>query len=153
TGSVNAPVPAFTSPLPSVTEPFHSTSACRSNVAINLPPKRFEVQGSRFWVRLLVTGYWLLPTGSSTLSAGDRQLHAEAQEAETDPRDRHPAASGRRRQRVENPHVAGRGGARGAAIADCRQPADNHRPRAAERGGDDNHVALQHHRADRADDR
>src|SRR2546428_12849394 len=34
TGSLNAPVPALASPLPSVTEPFHSTSTCRSKVAI-----------------------------------------------------------------------------------------------------------------------
>src|SRR3989442_632884 len=34
TGSLNAPVPAFASPLPSVTDPFHSTSTCRSKVAI-----------------------------------------------------------------------------------------------------------------------
>src|SRR6186713_2937597 len=34
TGSVNAPLPAFASPLPSITEPCQSTSTCRSNVAI-----------------------------------------------------------------------------------------------------------------------
>ena len=36
TGSVNAPVPAFASPLPSITDPFQSTSTCRSNVAISV---------------------------------------------------------------------------------------------------------------------
>ena len=51
-----------------------------------------------------------------------------------------------RGERVENPDVAGRRGPRGGGIARQRQPPDDHRPRAAEPRGKDDHVPLQQHR-------
>ena len=87
------------------------------------------------------------------LTSGDAELHAGADQPQHDPRDRHPLLPRRRRSRIQDPDVAGRRRARGAAIAGDRQPADDHRPRAAERGRDDDHVALQQHRADRSEHR
>jgi hypothetical protein len=49
TGSVNAPVPAFATPLPSITEPVHSTSTCRSNVAIAVSLK-LQISDFRFQI-------------------------------------------------------------------------------------------------------
>jgi len=40
--------------------------------------------------------------------AGDTELHGGADDAERQPRDRHPPLSGRRRQWIQDPHVARR---------------------------------------------
>src|SRR5512146_1342580 len=78
TGSENAPVPAFAIPLPSMTDPFQSTSTCRSNVAIAAS----EMSG-----------------GSRTLLAftcRDAELHRGAEQPEDDPGEHHPALLGHR---------------------------------------------------------
>src|SRR5256885_309020 len=88
---VAAGCPAFASPLPSVTEPFQSTSTCRSNVAID------SSRSAR-------------PAGGALhlfLSARDAQLHAGADQPEHDPRNRPPSLPRRRRHRIQNPDVAG----------------------------------------------
>ena len=63
--------------------------------------------------------------------------------------------AGRGRQRIQDPRrrAADRRRARAPRCASERQRADDHRPRAAERRADDDDVALQEHRAERADDR
>src|SRR5580765_4510017 len=53
TGSENAPLPAFASPLPSITEPCQSTSTCRSIVAIRPPGNcRVQIAGCRLHCRV-----------------------------------------------------------------------------------------------------
>src|SRR5215510_6569581 len=89
TGSENAPVPAFASPLPSVTEPFQSTSTCRSKVA---------------------TVFLSLP------SASNSHLHRHSHQSDHDPDNGNPALS-RRGCRIKNPDVAAGGGACGLPIA------------------------------------
>src|SRR6266550_3483284 len=87
TGSANAPVPAFASPFPSATVPFHSTSACRSNVAMRAPPNlKLQIADLLFASR-------------------DSQLHTRADQPERDPHEGHPALSLRGRHRIQDPDV------------------------------------------------
>src|SRR5713101_7844545 len=141
TGNENAPVPAFASPLPSITEPCQSTSTCRSNVAMRSPSDcRLLVVDSR--MRLAIAD-WRFRITESTFASRDSQLHAEPDQPEHDPRNRHPALSRRRRHRIQDPDVARRRGTRGAAVAGKRELAHQRRPGTAEGRGDDDDVALQ----------
>src|ERR1051326_6770295 len=83
TGSETAPVPAFASPLPSLTDPCQSTSTCRSNVAIGSSMVRDDAEGR--------------PLRTLLLASSHTELHGGADQAEADPRDRNPAPSGRGR--------------------------------------------------------
>src|SRR5262245_47056636 len=84
TGRVNAPLPAFASPFPSVTDPRQSTSTCRSKVIDRLQRSACP--------RTLV------------FLSGYAELHDHADEADNDPGANRPAIAGYR-QRVQNPDV------------------------------------------------
>src|SRR5258706_7558918 len=73
TGSENAPVPAFASPLPAITEPCQSTVTLRSKVAMS-PPVNARPQG---WATTLFRRLCSL--------RGDCQLHTCADEPERHP--------------------------------------------------------------------
>src|SRR5712692_3556875 len=99
TGSENAPVPAFASPLPSMTDPCHSTSTCRS-IVIGASAVRLK------------TGHSLM----LSLPARHAQLNGGADQSDRYQRHQHPALLGRRRQGIQDPDAARR--AHGASARD-----------------------------------
>src|SRR5262245_20109282 len=115
TGSEKAPVPAFASPLPSMIDPCHSTSACRSNAAIDVPPVEFL---SSF------------PDRDAKLD--HRTDHTEGQP--TNERHTIPRNSARR---IQDPDVGRRGQPWRLRTAGQHQPTENHRPGAPEGGSED----------------
>src|SRR5437763_14451250 len=132
TGNENAPLPAFASPLPSITEPFQSTSTCRSKVGIgplfSLAHARSLVANSATFrciqkigkddLRLRTVQYRNIKGPGSGLSCRDAELHGDADQSQHDPCDRHPWLSGTGRHRIQDPHVPAARRARRRSVAE-----------------------------------